>query len=311
MKSFIGKVIHGRARGRTIGFPTANLKVLENQSLPDPGVYAADVWIRSHLYHAIVDIHSISLAPEVHIINYSGDLYGVTLEIDPIQFIRDEIIFMSIEDVKLQSEADIQQLQSSLICTGDMSKYKNCIAIHPGAISPKLCKTVIDFFDNNKNFDSAIVQNEVRRLAKGMRNSKEILLQWKNPETNALVQKLKDIINPLVVEYFEKYPALFADVGDTHYEPGHILKYEVDEGFYKYHIDSYGMGLESRILSIIIYLNDVEVGGETEFQYMDIDPVKPKRGNIMIFPSTRYYIHRGNVPISNEKYVCTFWLIRE
>ena len=192
-----------------------------------------------------------------------------------------------------------------------MSKYKNCIAIHPGAISSKLCKTVIDFFDNNKSFDSAIVRNEVRCLAKGMRNSKEILLQWRNPETNALVQKLKDIINPLVVEYFEKYPALFADVGDTHYEPGHILKYDVDEGFYKYHIDSYGMGLESRILTIVIYLNDVEVGGETEFQYMDIDPVKPKRGNIVIFPSTRYYVHRGNVPTSNEKYICVFWLIRE
>jgi hypothetical protein len=59
---------------------------------------------------------------------------------------------------------------------------------------------------------------------------------------------------------------------------------------------------------MIVYLNDVEVGGETEFLYPKIK-VKPKKGSLVIFPSAYPFVHRGNKPISSDKYIIATWLI--
>jgi hypothetical protein len=55
-------------------------------------------------------------------------------------------------------------------------------------------------------------------------------------------------------------------------------------------------------------LNDVQDGGETIFMNCKI---KPKKGRLLIFPSTWTYIHGGNIPISNDKYILTGWYYRE
>jgi hypothetical protein len=61
-------------------------------------------------------------------------------------------------------------------------------------------------------------------------------------------------------------------------------------------------------MAFTIYLNDVEEGGETEFLYQSIR-VKPKKGRIVIWPSGFPFIHRGNPPISGEKYLITSWML--
>jgi hypothetical protein len=57
-----------------------------------------------------------------------------------------------------------------------------------------------------------------------------------------------------------------------------------------------------RFLVFFVYLNDVAEGGETEFPTLDLQ-VSPKCGTILVFPSTWTFLHRGNVPISNDKYI--------
>jgi len=58
----------------------------------------------------------------------------------------------------------------------------------------------------------------------------------------------------------------------------------------------------------LYYLNDVEEGGETEFHYQDMK-VKPKKGSLIIFPAGFTHTHKGNIPLSDEKYVVTSWLM--
>ena len=53
-----------------------------------------------------------------------------------------------------------------------------------------------------------------------------------------------------------------------------------------------------------MYLNDVDVGGETEFPDWNI-AVKPEKGKVLLFPCNYLFKHKGNVPISNEKYIST------
>ena len=57
----------------------------------------------------------------------------------------------------------------------------------------------------------------------------------------------------------------------------------------------------------MFYLNDVKEGGETEFYHQKIK-IKPKKGTAVIWPSFYTHLHKGNVPVSNNKYILNVWL---
>lgn len=63
-----------------------------------------------------------------------------------------------------------------------------------------------------------------------------------------------------------------------------------------------------RVLLIIIYLNDIEEGGETDFYYQN-KSIKPKAGTMVVAPCGFTHTHRGNVPNSDNKYVLTSWVL--
>lgn len=86
-----------------------------------------------------------------------------------------------------------------------------------------------------------------------------------------------------------------------------IHKYNKNEGYFKRHTDNkvdYN-GKRERQIVYIIYLNTVDEGGETLFHDYT---VKPKQGKIIFFPSTWTYVHEGNMPLSDDKYIITGWL---
>lgn len=63
-----------------------------------------------------------------------------------------------------------------------------------------------------------------------------------------------------------------------------------------------------RLLLWMYYLNDVETGGETDF-YFQQRSIRPKKGTVVIAPAGFTHTHRGNVPISGDKYIITSWLL--
>jgi hypothetical protein len=190
-----------------------------------------------------------------------------------------------------------------------MKIYKNLVAVHKKVISPSLCKKTIKFFEDNPDFDSNIAVDEGGVIEKEIRNSKEIILYWADPKYKEIGEELNSKIRPLVDDYFKEFSELFTYAGNTTYEDAHLLKYKPNEGFYNFHWDTGGKNIDNRLLSIIIYLNDVKEGGETEFKYIDVDPIKPSKGDVVLFPSGVTHMHKGNMPISNNKYICVFWLI--
>jgi hypothetical protein len=77
------------------------------------------------------------------------------------------------------------------------------------------------------------------------------------------------------------------------------------DGFHMWHDD----GKETRLITFIIYLNDIEEGGETEFLYQKTR-IKPEKGKIVMFPCSYTHTHRGNPVLSNqEKYILTGWIV--
>jgi hypothetical protein len=86
-----------------------------------------------------------------------------------------------------------------------------------------------------------------------------------------------------------------------------LQKTEIGGGYHVWHHENSSVMNSRRLLSFVAYLNDVEEGGETEFLYQSIR-VKPKKGTVVLFPGGFTHTHRGNPPLSNEKYIVTGWV---
>lgn len=85
-----------------------------------------------------------------------------------------------------------------------------------------------------------------------------------------------------------------------------LQKTSVGGGYHLWHCEHSATSPE-RLLAYIVYLNDVEEGGETEFLYQH-SRLKPTQGTVVIFPAGFTHTHRGNPPLSNTKYIMTGWV---
>ena len=108
--------------------------------------------------------------------------------------------------------------------------------------------------------------------------------------------------------YQEHFPGGYLFFDSTFYECLNVQKYEKEVGHYNaWHIETGNFQMSRRMFAFILYLNDVEEGGETELLYSGLK-VQPKKGRLLIFPSTFPYVHKGHMPISDNKYILTTWL---
>jgi riboflavin kinase/FMN adenylyltransferase len=123
--SISGKVLNGERRGNKLGFPTANLS-LQSLLRPKFGVYAVRIEIGTKTYDGVANI---GIRPsfatngetiEIHIFNFSNDIYGKEIRVEFIDFIRDEQKFTNIEDLKTQIKQDI--ITTKAILKNDTSK---------------------------------------------------------------------------------------------------------------------------------------------------------------------------------------------
>ncbi len=111
--SFSAEVIKGDSRGRTIGFPTINQKYPQELVKIKFGVYKTKVLFDGKEYDGITNIgirptfESRYVISETYIKDFSGDLYGKNVKIIPCEFLREEIKFSSLSDLKNQIEKDI------------------------------------------------------------------------------------------------------------------------------------------------------------------------------------------------------------
>ena len=119
-----GVIAQGAARGRTIGFPTANLEGITTL-LPPDGVYAGACTVAEKTYPA-----AINLGPnptfgeaarkfEAHLLGFTGDLYGQTLDVDFLARVRDVMRFESSDALKQQLNHDLETVRALANAAGE------------------------------------------------------------------------------------------------------------------------------------------------------------------------------------------------
>ncbi|MBU5366416.1 riboflavin biosynthesis protein RibF [Enterococcus devriesei] len=110
-----GTVIHGEARGRTLGYPTANIQVPEDMNLPKEGVYVNQIKVGDQWYPAMGSIgHNDTFGPnrmltvEINILDFDQEIYGEKVKVRWYHMLRGQVAFESVDGLVKQLEIDEQ-----------------------------------------------------------------------------------------------------------------------------------------------------------------------------------------------------------
>ena len=119
---FSGTVIKGAGIGRGLGFPTANIQPDEVMKLlPSNGVYEVDALLNGERIKGVMNIGTnptvrdcMLRSIEVHLLDFSGDVYGAGITVEPVRRLRGEVKFGSIDALKLQIGVDVARVRRGI-----------------------------------------------------------------------------------------------------------------------------------------------------------------------------------------------------
>lgn len=100
----MGNVVHGKKRGREIGFPTANIIPHEGKILPPSGDYHTSTFVGNFEYQSITNVGADVI--ETHLLDFAGNLYGQTIRVDFLHWMREMRSFASYDELARQLEKD-------------------------------------------------------------------------------------------------------------------------------------------------------------------------------------------------------------
>lgn len=185
-----------------------------------------------------------------------------------------------------------------------VAHVQDCIAIYRG-LDRELCLSVIDLFDRDPNKQ----RGRIRRSAdvfydERTKRSLDLEITGEGPWRDIL-RKIHPQIEACIAHYLSKSPVLQSfDLQATGYK---IQMYPKNEGYFRWHADGVGPAARNRVVAMVLYLNDVEKGGDTEFFHQQIK-IAPTAGHLVLFPTGWNYMHCGHVPESGDKYIISTFI---
>lgn len=189
--------------------------------------------------------------------------------------------------------------------------HENFVGVYDGFFSDAFCNNLVDYFEwcsqNNRTFSRQ--EQEVIK-----KDDSTILSPFSPQHISFVSANLGEFLREFnsvfwdtcYKDYREQYSVL------SNYERHTIYTYKVQKtnpsgGYHIWHAEDGEVCHSRRVGVYILYLNDVAEGGETEFLYLS-KRIAPKKGRLIIFPPNYPWAHRGNPPLSGDKYIMTGWL---
>ena len=184
----------------------------------------------------------------------------------------------------------------------------NSIYISEVMFPDNLCDEIINVFKNKvKLFPDYHFQKNYHGI-----HRKDVALFVDDLEIDMLddtgaVHLISDV-NSFLNEALEEYAIEFNTITNLALRSTRqkLQKTQKGGGYHVWHHEQGTLDHVHRVLTWTIYLNDVEEGGETEFLYQS-KRIKAEKGKILIFPASFTHAHRGNPPLSGDKYILTGW----
>jgi hypothetical protein len=210
------------------------------------------------------------------------------------------------------------------------------INTYPNIISKECCEYFINFFENEDRLGHTYDGSTFTGISKEFKEATDLNLRFNENSKNWSKHQISKHMEMLtyydkkVKEKFTEYVFDYHKTPDSQWnqfkeseEEIHRLDIELNynaplmhrykppnEGYHIWHYDWNPKKRRTcmRMCVGMVYLNDVEKGGETEFYHQKLK-IKPTQGTLVIWPAYFTHTHRGNPPISNTKYIVNQWLI--
>jgi hypothetical protein len=195
---------------------------------------------------------------------------------------------------------------------------QDTIGIYPKAFSNELCDTLL------KMYDTALTTGSTYEGTTGMGVDKtvkdtvdfDLIKQSKtDPVALSASNEIYNIFNDCVKKYItgfphqDQFPGMTNFIEPTTFISLQVQRYKKSTGHYNaWHHEGGTFKMSRRFFALLVYLNDVEEGGETEMLYTG-QKIKPEKGKLLVHPAGFPYIHKGNVPLSSDKTILISWLV--
>ena len=189
-------------------------------------------------------------------------------------------------------------------------KIENFIGIFDNVLSDASCQSMIAYFENMEQRNLVVNSKLYSDVKANNRKDDSVFMfeprVFQLHPTHMCLDAFTNAFWPCYEKYLEEFPALYAAA--KHGILGlRVQKTVPGGGFHNWHFETGEYAHASRIITMMVYLNDVEEGGETEFLYQH-QRVQAKAGRLLIWPSGFTHTHRGNPPLDGVKYIVTGWL---
>ena len=186
----------------------------------------------------------------------------------------------------------------------------NFIEIYDNIFSQEECTNIINYFEDMRSHN--LIFNRPTNII-GPKHYQEDETHYLMHPDSLLLNKAHPIISTVInnvsncyQQYVQEYSILESSKphGITSVR---LQKTPVGGGYHNWHYENDGRLESHRVITFTVYLNTVDKGGETEYLYQH-QRCDAKLGRVVIWPAGYTHPHRGNPPLSNEKYIATGWL---
>lgn len=182
----------------------------------------------------------------------------------------------------------------------------NFIGVYENAIDDATCDMFVTHFEKlnalNLVFGRPNLGTEIKDKQIEILQPKTVELFSNNP----IFLNFVDSLWGCYKRYVETYDVLNL-CGPVDIKAIKLQRTDRSCGYHVWHFENSSNPYRNRLLVWMLYLNDVEEGGETEFLYLN-KRIKPKKGTILIWPAGFTHTHRGNPPLAGSKYIATSWI---
>lgn len=182
--------------------------------------------------------------------------------------------------------------------------HKDFIGIYENSLSKEKCDFIIQEFKKHESLNPSCIDNGNKKQPNNEMGRLDFSLV-----ANRVLSDVCIIINQTLDNCLNVYVEEFFSLKEVRARSEHIKIQRTPPkgGYHVWHCEAQDRNSMSRVLTWIIYLNDIPDGqGETEFLWQGIR-VKPKAGTCVIWPAQFTHPHRGNPVYSCDKYIATGW----
>lgn len=198
-------------------------------------------------------------------------------------------------------------------------RIEDFIGIFPEAIPESLCDTYINFYEEFDRQNLTVTRQDISRnqpeVTPYIDKDNAMFFTDDADPAESVARRVKDtvfetfvpIVDTCLTLYKEKYGVIGSTGTLGMYRDVKVQKTKPTQGYHVWHCEQGCRDSSSRFLLAIGYLNTVEEGGETEFLYQSLR-VKPEKGTLILLPGAFTHTHRGNPPLSGDKYIINGWV---